>query len=470
MGRALKAGLIVACDDRRLLGVDLHPVQRQILEEIESSRLSVLACGRRSGKSLMCALVAVWDCTLRPELDAKMRPGETRFSICIAVNHQQARLTMDAAKGIAMASPGLASLITGDTENEIRFELPTGAKTSIRALPCSSAGARGLPISSLTLDEIAHFIGDRTGDQAAEQVFTSLVPSLSQFGSDARILLASTPWGADGFFFETFNRVESGELPNAAAFQFSTEEVNPNIDRDLLAQEKARDPQAYEAEYEAKFVSGEGAFIDFTKVKTRESFVDPDDGRDFVLGLDPGFKADRFGISAVGVDHQDPYKLLVGSAEALPRRLDFASSVAAVVGAAKRFNTHTCITDQFSSTSLAEKLRAEGLNVRVETLTGQTKTAIYGELRTRFYAGQLEVPRDRELLHELQALRSRFSGAAATVTAPRTTAGHSDRAAALALGTWAHRRPADRRRMARTGGYSGVGFDGEAVPPAALDM
>jgi hypothetical protein len=55
-------------------------------------RTHVQALGRRSGKTLMAALVASHSVLFRPDLDAMVRPSETRFAGVLATNLAQARL------------------------------------------------------------------------------------------------------------------------------------------------------------------------------------------------------------------------------------------------------------------------------------------------------------------------------------------------------------------------------------------
>jgi hypothetical protein len=74
-----RVGLLAACDDPKLLGVPLWPQQRTLIEAVEQGpRVHVWTLGRRSGKTTSAALVALWDCLLRPELAAFVRPGERR--------------------------------------------------------------------------------------------------------------------------------------------------------------------------------------------------------------------------------------------------------------------------------------------------------------------------------------------------------------------------------------------------------
>src|SRR4051812_31228182 len=83
----------------RLLGFEPWPKQAELLQAIgEGPRMHAWALGRRSGKSTLAAIVCLWDALLRPELDAKVRPGERRYAIAVATNLRQARLIVSAAR------------------------------------------------------------------------------------------------------------------------------------------------------------------------------------------------------------------------------------------------------------------------------------------------------------------------------------------------------------------------------------
>jgi hypothetical protein len=227
-------GLVAGCDDRQLFGFPLWPKQRKILSAVERGpRLQVWALGRRSGKTTMAALAALWDALLRPELDAKMRPGERRHAVAVATNLRQARLFVRAALSIVERSPLLAEMVESTTEDEICF----ANRTAISAFPCSSRGARGWPISTLLMDEAAFFLTETEGPQVADRVFNALVPATAQFGDGARIIVSSTPWGQDGLFAQLYQQARSGELTDAAAQHATTAEVNPTIDAEFLARE-----------------------------------------------------------------------------------------------------------------------------------------------------------------------------------------------------------------------------------------
>lgn len=156
----------------------------------------------------------------------------------------------------AERSPLLAPRVATVTEDEIVFT--TGS--AVAAFPCTSRGGRGWPISTLVMDEAAHFLD--TEGNSAETVWRALVPSTAQFGKEAKIIVASTPWGQEGLFASLFQQASSGELRDAVAFQVPTAEANPTIDPDFLEGEEARDPEVFRSEYEARFLGGGASFLD----------------------------------------------------------------------------------------------------------------------------------------------------------------------------------------------------------------
>ncbi len=251
-------GLVAACDDPRLLGINLWPKQREWLETVEQGpRIHVWACGRRSAKTTTAALVGLWDCLFRPELSAFLLPGERRHAVAVAVNVKQARLFVSQAKAIVSRSPLLAEQIENVTEDSLSFR----NDTVLSAFACSSRSARGWPLSTLLLDEAAHFLSETDGPQTAERVWEALVPSTLQFGGAARIIVASTPYGEDGLFAQLFKQAASGELADAVAQHATTADCNPVVDAAFLDLERARDPDTYAHEYEAAFLGDGSAYL-----------------------------------------------------------------------------------------------------------------------------------------------------------------------------------------------------------------
>lgn len=442
-------GLVAACDDPRLFGLDLWPKQRALLASVEEGpRLHVWALGRRSGKTTMAATVCLWDALLRPQLAAQLRPGEQRYAVAVATNLRQSRLVIRAALSIVERSPLLAGLVKNVNDDEIAFT--TGA--SVAAFPCTSRGGRGWPISTLILDEAAHFV-DTDGNSAAEPVWRALTPSVAQFGSDARVIVSSTPWGSDGLFATLYAQASSGELRDAVAHHAPTAEANPTIDPDFLASEEARDPEGFRSEYLAEFVGGGAAFFEADNVAaslTLPGELRPEDGVGWVAGLDPGFAQDPFAVCLVGRALDDHRRLVAGLVRSWPPPRRKAASldegraiedtVLAEVAQVVRLFGARAVTDQFKSAGVVDRLQRLGVSVRSEAITAPTKDAAFGFLRGRLNEGSIELYEHRELVRELRAVRTRYAAGRSSVVLPRIGGGHCDHAQALALAVFEHDR------------------------------
>jgi hypothetical protein len=441
-----QVGLVKAAEDPKLLGagMTLWPKQREVLAAIEEGpRIHVLACGRRSGKSTMSGLVGAHSCLLRPDLDALVRPGERRYAVAVATNQRQARLIVSTARAVVERSPLLAQFLIGSTEDELRFDLPDGARTAFAAFPCNSRGGRGWPISTLILDEFAHFLSETEGPAVAGQVIAALMPATAQFGDRARIIVSSTPWGSDGEFADLYQRASSGELVDAVAHKATTAEMNPTITPEFLASEEARDPDTFRAEYLAEFEGSGAAYLDFQRfdVADRGELV-PEDGHSWIAGLDPAFYSDTFGMAIVGRDHQDPRRMLLGCVRGFhPRRARSFEERAAVeteildevIAELRRWGVRRAVTDQHLSRAVADRLTREGIACRVESMAPASKTRVYGELRARLYSGDLEIYNEPDLIGELRRLRRVVKPGSAQVVSPRVGKSHGDLAQALAL-------------------------------------
>lgn len=436
--------LVEVCDDPQLFGFKLWPRQRELLDSIDrGARIHVLALGRRSGKTTMAALVLLHGCLFRPDLDAMVRSGERRYAVGVATNLAQARLLVAAARSIIESSPLLAELLEAATEDELRF----ANGTVLRAFPCSSRGGRGWPISHLLMDEAAHFLTETEGPATAERVWEALVPSTAQFGDGARIILASTPYGQDGLFADLFNRAQSGELADAQAHHAPTADVNPTITADFLATEERRDPNGHRSEYLAEFTGSGMTFLDLDRFEVYErGELEPRHGTGWIAGLDPAFSSDPFGIALVGRHPDDPQQLVVGSVSALrPRRIrsiehraeverEMLDQVAMIV---KRYGARA-VSDQHQARVITEYLSRHGINVAVRNMTAASKTAAFQELRSRLYAGTLDLYAEPDLMAELRRLRTKYRAGSAAVEIPRVGKSHGDMAQALALAVYEH--------------------------------
>lgn len=438
-----RVGLLAACNDPKLFGLKPWPVQRRLLEAVEQGpRLHVWALGRRSGKTTMAALVCLWDCLFRPELQTAMRPGERRHAVAVATGLKQARLILNAARSIVATSPLLSSLLEAETKDELLFT----NGTALTAFPCESRSGRGWPISTLVMDEAAHFLSETEGPAVAERVWQALVPATAQFGDSARLIVSSTPWGQSGLFAELYQQAASGELEDAVAQHATTREANPTIADEFLAREQARDPEGFRSEYLAEFAGSGAAFLDPDRIEealAKRTELPPEFCTDWVAGLDPAFSSDPFGLAIVGRDPADRQQLRLGlvqswrpsrtKPDSFEERRAIEDAVLDEVAAVCLRYRARLVTDQYAAKSIVNYLQRKGLAVRTEAMTAATKTAAFTALRARLNLGGLELYNGPGLVAELRRLRTKYAAGASSVVNPRAGGSHGDLAQALAL-------------------------------------
>jgi len=438
--------LLAACDDPALFGIRLRPAQRTLLGSLDRTPNAVWSCGRRGGKTFLASIVALADVLLRPDLDALVRPGEVRYAVAVATNHEQARVLIRSAKLIVEGSPLLRGLLKSETADELLFELADGSLTALRAFPCSSRGIRGYPISTGVMDEAAAFVTTGDGNQAASMVYRALRPATAQFGVAGRMLVISSPQGPTGFFAEQWHKAYRGELAGWEAQQLSTAEMNPEIPRNFLEQIERDEPETFGSEYLALFESGGQALLDMGRFAPDGSLepARPDAAVRWTAGLDPALTSDSFGLALVGRDVNG--RLVVGPVEAIEperrrgwtfeRKRAATDRVLARVAELCREFSASAVSDQHESQAVIARLRELGVSAAVRAMTREVKLAAFRELRDRLYDGSLVLPAHESLFDELARVQLKIEQGGAKIILPRSSRGHCDMAQALALGVY----------------------------------
>jgi hypothetical protein len=414
------------------LGVCLWPGQVDVLKGWEASgkRRAIFRLGRRSGKGLLAAVAAIHNATV-PDYRSFLRPAETRFVLVVATREQQAREQIRVVRELLSAAPDadLAALVdgAGSTSDEVVFR----SGVIVRALPCSSRASRGLPASMVIFDEAGHFMTDTDGPAAFRSVWRALTPSTAQFGAMGYVLVTSTPWGAQGPFYEMAMAAETGADPDAFHVHRPTWEMNPGITRESLAGEFVSDPEGATSEYGAEFVSGLGAFLDPAEVTAcvrPAGVLPPAPDVVYAAAIDPAFSRDAF---ALGIAHRGPDETVVVDGCWTWRRAGFESTLDQVAGVVRQYRVRTLRSDQFSAQAVMEGLQRRGLECRAIPWDAAGKWQAYGRLKALVRTRGLELPADDGLRAELVGLEARSLPSGLTRVAARGS-GHDDRASVVA--------------------------------------
>jgi hypothetical protein len=191
---------------RDKLGFPPDPLQARVLET--KAKRVVLNCSRQWGKSTVTATKAVHQAYHAESLTLVVSPS--------------ARQSGEFLRKAAGFVRRLGIRPKGDGDNEISLEFPNGSR--IVGLPGSEATVRGFSaVALLLVDEAA---------RVSDDLYMALRPMLAVSGG--RLWLMSTPFGTQGFFYETW--AHGG--PEWERIRAPATEC-PRIGREFLEEERA---------------------------------------------------------------------------------------------------------------------------------------------------------------------------------------------------------------------------------------
>jgi hypothetical protein len=251
------------------------------------ARESYVICGRRSGKSFISAIVAVYLACFR-DWTAHLSAGERGWVFIVAVDKAQAQIIKRYISGILHSN----RLLRAKVERETREGIDLAGRVSIAVKTCSFRTIRGCTLLAAILEEIAFWRSEESANPDKE-VLAAVRPALATIPYSLLIGI-STPYSRTGVLYEQW-RTHWGQADGPLVWRAATEVMNPTINRGLIGRAVAKDPEAARAEWQAEWRQDIAAFLPEEVVQTcvvpgrRElpkakgavyhAFMDPSGGR-----------------------------------------------------------------------------------------------------------------------------------------------------------------------------------------------
>ena len=214
-----------------------------------------LLCGRRAGKSLIAALIAVFLAFFR-DYTPYLAPGEVCTVMVIAADRRQARVIMRYVRAFTKSVSMLAALIIRETReslelsNRVVIEVHTASFRTIRGYAC------GLCCN----DEECFWPASEMSAEPADEILAAERPSLATIPSSL-LLSLSSPYARRGPMYESY-RDHFGKDDSPVLFwKAPSLRMNPALDRKVVDEAYARDPVAAAAEWGAEFRSDIERFV-----------------------------------------------------------------------------------------------------------------------------------------------------------------------------------------------------------------
>lgn len=329
-----------AATETRIVLPRLHAGQQQIARE--AKRYSVLACGRRFGKSVF-------------GIDRITHPALAGYPVgYYCPTHKMLAEVWRTANSV------LSPVVARRNAQEHRLELVTGGVVDMWSLETPDT-SRGRKYKRVVIDEAA-MVADLLGTWDAV-----IRPTLTDYKGDAFFL--STPKGLNGFH-TMFERGLDPERDTWASWQMPTT-TNPHIAQSEVDEAERETPSdLFAQEYLAQFISAAGAvFRNLDACLTAEpSQPDAHNGHRIVMGVDWAQSQDFTVISAVCADCR------VEVAIDRFNKIDYGIQRGRLTAMAEAWSVADVLAEENSiGKPNIEQLWSEGLPIRGFNTTAQSK-------------------------------------------------------------------------------------------------
>lgn len=420
----------VPTEDVRAARDDLGAFARLIGWPMEDWQLAAMACPvrqvvlispRQCGKSRSLSILATWVAFRKPR----------QMILLVSAGEEAAGRLLRTIRDITQ-HPLLAGSIVDETQH--RVVLSNGSE--IRSVPASDRQVRGWSVDLLVVDEAAF---------VTEDLLMSAALPTTAARPDARIVLASSPWGDAGPFYQLAMQGMDDRATHVKTFRWKLNDAWWIHQSVVEAARATMSPLRFRAEYEGEFVTSGDSYFDRSDIVActadyplRRDGIEANTRMPGALGLDWGRQQDAHAIALVGLldDYGvNPQSTLIAPWVETSRRV-YGSQVAEVTRLTELWDltvrTETNGVGAYPSEELARRLGGR-IRVAPSATTQHSKEDAYGRLRVLLAERSLVLPAHAELLRQLGGITATPTPAGGLRIAARVQSLHDDLPDALVL-------------------------------------
>jgi hypothetical protein len=411
-------GLPMADDDRTIFkqctGRDLPPAG--------GFRESWLIVGRRGGKSIILALIAVFLACFVDWLPF-LAPGERGTVMVIATDRRQARTIFRYVRAMLGQVPMLANLVERETADSI--DLANGVTVEI--LTASFRTVRGYTLVAALCDELAFWQTDGAANPDTE-IIGAIRPAMATIPG-AMLLCASSPYARRGALWAAFRRHFGKDNP-VLVWKAPTRTMNPTVPQSVVDEATEADSASAAAEYGAEFRTDVESYVSREVVDaavvtdrhellrdkgiTYHGFVDPSGGSADSMTLAIAHSVDGRAVLDAIREAKPPF-----SPDGIVK--EFAELL-------RSYGINRVTGDHYAGEWPRERFRAHGIEYG---LAAKPKSDLYRDLLPILNSKRAELLDEPRLISQLCALERRTSrGGRDSIDHPPN--GHDDMVNAVA--------------------------------------
>jgi len=357
-----------------------------------------IVAGRRSGKSRIAALVAVFIALF---VQHRKAPGERPMVLVIAGSVDQAATVFSYVRGFIEASPSLAREAVAIKRHEI--ELRNGVAIAVHAN--SFRTVRGRTLVAAVFDEVS-FWKDETSAMPDVEMYRAVLPSLST--TNGVLVGISTPYRKLGLLYQKWRDHFAQNDDDVLVVQGASNTFNPSLSDAVIATQREADPAGAVSEWDAEFRADIAALFDDELIDraielSRPLELPPQPGITYRAYTDAsgGVGQDAY---TLGIAHRDGDRSVVDLVRGTVGKSNPHEVTRQYAALCKDYHVREVVGDAYSAQWVAGAWREAGINYRKSPLT---KSDIYLECIPLFTRGLVRLPDHPKLLRELRLLERR---------------------------------------------------------------
>jgi hypothetical protein len=378
-------------------------------------------CGRRSGKSRIAALIAVFIALF---VKHRASPGERPMVLVIAGSVDQADTVFNYIRGFVECSAALSKEVASFKRREV--VLRNGVVIAVHAN--SFRTVRGRTLVAAVFDEVS-FWRDETTASPDTEVYRAVLPALARpNGINGMLIGISTPYRKMGLLHQKWRDHFAKDIADTLVVQGSSKTFNPSLSDATIAAQREADPQGAVAEWDAQFRDDLASFLDDASIDVaidhgRSAELPPRENVVYFAFVDmAGGGADA---STLCICHRDGERFVVDVIRG--RRGDPHAATLEFAGLAKQYRCATVTGDNYAKEWVAGAYRAAGREYRRAPLV---RSDLYLEGQVHFTRGLVSIPDHATLIREYRLLERRTARSGRD-SVNHGVGGHDDHANAL---------------------------------------
>jgi len=357
------------------------------------SKTSYVLSGRRSGKSKISALVAVYLATYR-DWSKVLSPGEQGFVFLIANDKSQAQILKRYVSGILDMAPGLRQF----KKKELTWEIELNNRITIAVRTKNFRTLRGYTVIAAILEELAFWRSEESANPDYE-VLASIEPAMLTI-KDSILIGISSVYAKRGLLFDQYKK-HYGKSKGPLIWKSSTLDMNPTVDKKKIDEQIKSDPAKYTAEYLSEFRGDIESYLgieDLERITAKGiqfraynsdfsyfAFCDPSGGRVDSMTLGIAHVEEEKAILDVILERKPPF-----SPDDVVK--EFAETL-------KEFNLSEVRSDRYAGQWIEEAFEKQGISVKYSELSASEIYAAFIPI----------VMNEKAVLLDNKKLRTQFS-------------------------------------------------------------